>query len=370
MQAAAKSISAPVLIALVGAVSLAHLVVLGALWNEPVPAALLPNIVFNTRAIEIPALPVPAQKPVARARSANPGAPMSAPVLLPAPSSEAQAPEPAAEPVALAAPVQAQAAQAPSEAASEARSEPAAPPVEAAAPVLSPALAEPAPAGAARDATLALRAYTVPGSVRLKFGATGQRAGLNYHASGELLWLQDGQRYDARMEIGAFLLGSRVVSSTGQLGPDGLAPKRYSDKFRSELAAHFDRERERISFSANTPDAILLPGAQDQLSVFIQLASMLAGEPSRYPAGSSIAVQTAGSKSAEPWIFNVVGPEAQTLPGGELATLKVERVARREFDQRFEVWLAPALAYLPARIRITQANGDFVDQQWRGTAAP
>jgi hypothetical protein len=31
------------------------------------------------------------------------------------------------------------------------------------------------------------------------------------------------------------------------------------------------------------------------------------------------------------------------------------------------VELAPALGYLPARIRITEANGDYVDQQWLAT---
>ena len=51
------------------------------------------------------------------------------------------------------------------------------------------------------------------------------------------------------------------------------------------------------------------------------------------------------------------------LPFGETATLKLSRQPRREFDQKVELWYAPALGYLPVRSRITQANGDFVDQQ-------
>jgi hypothetical protein len=35
-----------------------------------------------------------------------------------------------------------------------------------------------------------------------------------------------------------------------------------------------------------------------------------------------------------------------------------------------EIWLAPALGYLPVRIRLTQDNGDYVDQQWRSSSAP
>jgi hypothetical protein len=46
------------------------------------------------------------------------------------------------------------------------------------------------------------------------------------------------------------------------------------------------------------------------------------------------------------------------------------RNPRREFDQRVELWLAPALGYLPARIRITEANGDYIDQKWLSSEAP
>ena len=216
-----------------------------------------------------------------------------------------------------------------------------------------------------------MRSYTVPGSVRLQFNATGQRAKMNFSAAGELLWLlRDDNNYEARMEISAFLIGARVLSSTGRVTADGLSPTRFSDKFRSEQAAHFERDKARITFSSNAPESVLLPGAQDQLSVFVQLASMIAGDPTKYLPGTAISTQTAGPRSAEPWIFTVEGEEKLHLPGGELMAVKLTRNARKEFDQKVEIWLAPALAYLPARIRITQANGDFVDQQWKSTGLP
>ena len=40
----------------------------------------------------------------------------------------------------------------------------------------------------------------------------------------------------------------------------------------------------------------------------------------------------------------------------------VIRKPRREFDQKVEIWYAPSLGYLPVRNRITQQNGDFIDQ--------
>ena len=220
------------------------------------------------------------------------------------------------------------------------------------------------------SAPVALTAYTVPGSVRLKYTVTGGKDNLNYTASGELLWLQDGNTYEARQEVRAFMLGRRVFTSTGRMTPDGLAPQRYSDKTRNELAAHFDRERQRVTFSANTPEAALQNGAQDRVSVFVQLASMLAGAPEKYPAGTAINVQIIGPRASEVWAIAVDGEEKLKLPGGELSAIKLTRAARSEFDLKTEFWLAPALGYLPARIRFTQVNGDFVDMAWRASEAP
>jgi hypothetical protein len=81
-------------------------------------------------------------------------------------------------------------------------------------------------------------------------------------------------------------------------------------------------------------------------------------------------MQTVGTRIAEPWTFTIDAAETLTLPGGEQQSLRLTRLPRREYDQKVEIWLAPALAYLPARIRITQSNGDFIDQQWRSTETP
>jgi hypothetical protein len=40
----------------------------------------------------------------------------------------------------------------------------------------------------------------------------------------------------------------------------------------------------------------------------------------------------------------------------------LEREARHPDDQRIELWLAPQLRHLPARIRIRHPNGDVADQ--------
>jgi len=244
-------------------------------------------------------------------------------------------------------------------------------PVELAAVTPARETPEPAPGNpAALPAAQKVLHYAVPASVRLKYDVKAEVKGITLSANGELLWVQDGKNYDARLEINMFLLGSRVQTSKGQLTEQGLEPMRFGDKYRSEVAAHFERDKNKVSFSANTPDVPLLPGAQDQLSVFMQLAGILAGSPERFPPGTSIPFQTIGPRSSEWWVFKVEEMETLRLPGGELLAIKLSRDPTGEYDPKAEVWLAPDLAYLPVRIRLSQSNGDVVDQQWKSTQTP
>ena len=206
-------------------------------------------------------------------------------------------------------------------------------------------------------------AMALPASARLDYQMTGSAKGLTYQAQGELLWQHGGGHYTARMTVKALFVGSRTLGSTGTVSAQGLAPSRFSDKSRSELAAHFEPDKGRISFSANTPPAPWTPGAQDRLSVFLQLGGMLAGNPAGFAPGSTLSTLTAGPQTADYWTFVVEKEELLDLPFGQTATLKLSRQPRRDYDQKIELWYAPALGYLPVRSRITQANGDFVDQQ-------
>jgi hypothetical protein len=228
----------------------------------------------------------------------------------------------------------------------------------------APALAQ-VPPSAGSSAAL-----SIPGSVRLKYAMTGRSRNMDYSAFAELEWIQDGQSYNARMLVSALFLGSRSMSSHGSITADGLVPTRFLDKSRSERAAHFDPEKGRITFSANTPDQPWRAGVQDRVSVFVQLGSLLAGDPGKYPVGTTVNLYTAGPRDADSWSFEVEKEETLSLPAGEMATFKLTRKPQREYDQRVEIWYAPSLDWLPVRNRITQQNGDFVDQQLRATEKP
>ncbi len=331
------------------------------------------NLVFDTRRIELSA-PAPApSKPAARviqsarvsakpsaaqtsAPAASPLPAEAAPVLAAAPVlPEPALPEPAAPPL-PAAQAEATPGQTDSQPQAQAPAEQAEQP-----PVVAAAQPEPAQSPSA---------LSIPSSVRLSYKMTGLSRGLNYHANGELNWRREANRYESSMVVSAFLLGSRSMTSVGEVTADGLAPKRFGDKARNELAAHFDADKGKITFSANRPELPWQRGAQDRLSVFFQLAGLLAGQAGAVPTGTRIALYTVGPRDAETWTFIVDSIENLNLPVGDIKALRVTREPLREFDQKIETWFAPSMSYWPVRIKITQSNGDFVDQQLSGSSAP
>ena len=226
--------------------------------------------------------------------------------------------------------------------------------------------------GAEQPQSGPMPAVQLPAPQQLKFDVTGQARRLQYSARAELLWQHDGQRYQARQEVSLMLLGARTQTSNGTLGAAGLQPERFGDRARSEKAAHFDYAQQRVTFSTNAPNAPLAVGTQVRLSVFVQVGALLAAAPERYPTGTRIRLDTAGTGAVDAWTFTVEGEETLELPLGSMRTLRLQRMPRpgHDYDQKAQLWLAPTLGYLPARIRLTQANGDFADLQLTSHRVP
>lgn len=214
----------------------------------------------------------------------------------------------------------------------------------------------------------------------MRYDVTAQRKGLNVQADATLELQVTQARYNARLTLKAWMAGSRIQTSLGRLEPGiGFVPERFGDKNRSkpEQAAHFDRTRQppAVRFSANAPDAELLPDTQDRLSVLLQLAALLEGRARQQPqrpvvAGEIFRIHTAGTDGAEWWTFKVLGPVHIDLPAGATDTLHLRRDPTHAYDNQVELWMAPAMAHLPARVWWQQANGDVVDQKLAAFSPP
>lgn len=210
----------------------------------------------------------------------------------------------------------------------------------------------------------------IPTSVRLAFDASAQKGAQPQRGVfGVLDWRQDGNRYEADLSWTVFFITVRSQHSSGLIGPDGIEPLRYSDRRRGEVSSVFEREQNRISFGNGAPSMPLLPGAQDRLSIVMQLGGLMAADPARYPPGAVVAIQTVGPKDAEIWTFSVGEDDALDLPAGHFQARRLTRNPRAPVDDKIELWLAPAIGWLPVRIRQTQPNGDFIDLQLRSESA-
>lgn len=212
--------------------------------------------------------------------------------------------------------------------------------------------------------------HAPPPPLQLRYVISGQVSIIPYQTDGALSWKHDSKNYEASMTVHLPLLGSRVQTSQGRITAAGLQPLRFVDRVRKDRSVEFDYEQALIRFSEGASPEPLTSGAQDHLSVFIQVASLIAAQPWRYPRGTEFALPAMGIYGPESWRFVVSGEETLALPGGEQRTLKIMRPPAHGDDPGAEVWLAPALGWLPARIRLSQPNGDYVDQQWRASEAP
>ncbi|MGR4870646.1 DUF3108 domain-containing protein [Variovorax sp. LARHSF232] len=211
----------------------------------------------------------------------------------------------------------------------------------------------------------------VHASVKLGFELLGQRGVQPWKGVfGELVWLQDGSDYNARLSLRMLFKTIRSQTSVGRIDANGIAPGRFSETRRSEVASHLVREESKVVFSNNAPSVPLLAGAQDRLSVVMQLGALLAGDAARYPEGSRISIQTVGPREAGVWTFVVEGTEQIGVPAGDFTVRRLSRAMRSEHDYKLELWLAPELGWLPARMRQTQQDGDVIDLQLRDVSAP
>lgn len=197
-------------------------------------------------------------------------------------------------------------------------------------------------------------AWALPGPGQWTYKVTGQARGLPYTAQALLVWQPDGTRYQAAMEIKAFLVGSRRQTSEGVLLGQDLQPTLFTDQRKKSRRVQMDPVRQTIRFEEATTPVPLPAGTQDRLSLFFQLGQrLLQLGPSA--SGQRWTVPVAGTHDVETWTFAV-------QPGEKAGQWHVTRVARYPADQSLEIWYAPTAAGVPVRIRLQSPDGDLADQ--------
>jgi hypothetical protein len=367
--------------ALVGAVSIVHLLAVNQVANETlgwgererdaprIEVAFVRELQQAAPPVVAPApaappkpdrtLPLVAQRPkdaasapaavASAAAEAAPAEPVVAAVPAPPPP-EPAAPAPELPPAVLPEPPPLVAAADPAPAASVASAAPATAPVAPPAPVS--ASASPAPT------------FDWPPSTRLSYLLQGD---INGPVDGTAVveWLRSGQRYQVRFEVTAATFFSRRSVSDGELTAHGLEPK----QFQGEQRAMFKTRRwsqqfhpERITLS-DGPEQPTAPGVQDEASQFVQLTWLFTTQPQLLQVGQRIEVPLALPTNVDRWAYDVVEKVMQDTPFGPVETfhLRPRRELRPNRDLVADVWFAPTLQYLPVRLLIRQDEATYID---------
>jgi hypothetical protein len=391
--------------ALVAAVLLAHgcitvgvtdrLADLAADRDATNPPARIEVAYVREMALSTPPAAAPAAPPAATPRRAPPAAPVpaaSAPEAPEAPEAPAvppRAPEPAAAPPDAALADLAPAAAAPADLAASgvasSGSLPSAPSAETAsatamaasanAPARTamggalPSVALAAAAAGPADPASAPAGFAWPGSTRISYELTGNYRG-PVNGTAQVEWIRVGTHYQVHLDLvvgpGLAPLITRRMSSDGEITAAGLVPRRYDQDTKVVLR---DRHRATILFE---PDSVVLaqgerrarvPGVQDTASQFVQLTYVFSTEPQRLTVGSVVQIPLALPHKVDVWTYDVVAEEVLSTPFGPLPCvhLKPRGLVARAGELRAEIWFAPQLRYLPARIRIDQDNDNYLD---------
>ena len=244
--------------------------------------------------------------------------------------------------------------------------EPAPPPAEAPAPVVVAAAAPvevPVATTAAASAPAAagiqppVYATRMPPSVHWAYVL--RRGFLS--GRGDLRWSLREGRYEARLE--GNVAGFNVLDwmSRGAIDAAGAAPERFVIRRRGKeaMAANFQRQAGKITYSGPTTEHPLPTGAQDRLSLLLQLTAIVAANPQRFHhSDARIVVFVTGARGdADVWTFDIVGEEAVDTPRGPARALHLRREPRMPYDTLLDVWLDPARHHLPVRAQLANAAG-------------
>ena len=222
-----------------------------------------------------------------------------------------------------------------------------------------PAAAASAAASAPASDTAALDRWPV--DTRLTYVLSGQFRGPLY-GDARVQWQRDGGKYQVRLDARIQLFGTQVLTSQGEVTPDGLLPHIYEELRPGKRRTNqFGDEVVVLDNGSIVPRP---PGVQDTASQFVELTQRFATGRDVLEVGRSVKIWLARPGGVNEWMYDIVAREPLRTPSfGTVETfhLKPRAVANPRGNITVEMWYAPSLQYLPARIRIVMGEDTWLD---------
>lgn len=212
-----------------------------------------------------------------------------------------------------------------------------------------------------------------PIDTRLTYDLGGYYRG-DLHGSATVQWTRDpatqGESYQVRIELNSLI--SAVLTSQGKVRAEGLLPRAYEEKF-------FGKQR---SVTLDDTAVVLTDGTriprpqpvgngpdesatvQDAASQFVELGHRFANGRAKLAEGEVVRVWLARPGGLDAWVYDV-GP-AETLYLPHIGPVQAYHLTPRpQANPRgtlvVEMWFAPALQFLPVRIKIMQGKDGHLD---------
>jgi hypothetical protein len=295
---------------------------------------------------EAPPAPAAAAPPPRNRIRAAPSVPRTSPAKPAAPPAEARAPEPAAE-------VAKQAEPAETGVASGEGSDPSTPPAQ---PGATPSAAEGTGTPAATPPQ-----DSWPADTRLRYRLGGRFRSGDLYGNARVLWQRESGRYQVRVEVDVTFMASLSMTSQGEVGPEGLMPRIYEELNNGRQRGLRIGEREVMLGNGSV---VARPaGLQDTASQFVDLTHRFASGREKLEVGRAVSFWMARPGAVDLWTYDIVGSEVLRTPLGDIEAfhLKPRPLANPRGNITAEMWYAPALQYLPVRIRVNMGDEAHID---------
>ena len=246
-------------------------------------------------------------------------------------------------------------------------------------PAPPPALPQPTPTVAVASPTLTVVASGASGSgstsvtgtvnyldawpvdTRLTYKLSGNYRGALF-GDAQVQWLRNEQRYETRIGIKLGILLSMVMTSQGEVLPDGLRPHVYEEEVAGKVRSLSFTDTD-ILYANGTKGPRPL-GLQDTASQFVELTQQFASGRAALEVGNKVTFWMARPGGVDEWTYDITEKIMLDMPplgAIEAYHLKPRPLANPRGNITAEMWFAPSLQYLPVRIRINMDAATYID---------